>query len=716
MKINSQNVSIATEKFAVDPSEEQGLNLNEIKEIIGRRIPLILLITISTSILGVIKVSSNPSIYSGYFEIFSEPVTIETIVSSSSDTRMQETKEQISAVKLDQVQLKVLTSPKLLNPVVEELQPKYPTINYGHLIKELKLKPNENDNVLEVSYSAPDEQQVMDVLQTISQTYLDYSLQSRQSGVNRGIEFLEVQIPELRSEVEELQQQKEKLQKKYMFGDFVTRGEHLTNRLNQLGSQQQDNRAELSQLKNSAVRLEQELAQKLTTSTTAFEVATYRYNQLIQRLENVDSQIALRSAVLSELNPEIQVLYQQKANIINLIEQESNTIRDKINKQIQQLEERDRIYTEDMADIGQQIQQWSSISNDYDIIQGQLELASQKLQESIIQRNSFLVDAAQKQAPWSLLTPVNKSGVNSASLINSGVLGASLGLLVGMGIAITLEKLEDKIYNTSKIKQIANLPILGMIPFESASQKKLLQHNHVSQSNTNKRSETPDSAIQTYRNHPYLQDLISSSVEAFRFSGANLGLFDADNPLQSILVTSAVTGEGKTSVAFNLAKTVAELGQRVLIVDTDMHSQNSMSDRLKLSNVSGLSDFLLENYLELHHLIQKLPIEENLYVLTTGNLKTKSDPSRLLASTKMQKLNTDLKAHFDLIIYDVAPLVDYADVSLLKTIVDGVILVTGLGKLQSTKLEQALTQLAIANLPVLGVVINQVTSTSLIKI
>ena len=709
MNINSQNIPIVTESYPFDSGEEKGLNLVEIKDSVLRRIPLILITTIATTTLGILKVADNPSIYSGYFEIFSEPVTIETKVSSSSDSRAQETKEEISAVKLDDVQLKLLTSPQLINPIAEKLQSKYPNVSYAHLVSQLKLQPDEDEQVLEVSYSAPDKKQVLDVLETVSQAYLDYSLQTRQTGVNRGIDFLDLQIPKLKQEVEELQLQREYLQNKYNFGDFGTQGEHLSDRLNHLGSQKQDNQDQLIQMKNLAARLEQEFDRELTTSTTAFELATYRYNQLIKRLEQIDSQIALKSTIWSDSNPEIEDLRQKRANLISLIDLESNTIRNKLNNRIKVLEERDRIYAKNIAGVQQQIQQWSAISNDYQIIQGQLELATKKLQESIIQRNSFEVDAAQKQAPWSLLTPVKETGVNSASIVNSGVLGASLGLLLGIGIAIALDKLEDKIYDASKIRQISNLPILGVIPFDSASKKKLLAQTYSDQfTMTEEESELSASEIRPYRQNLNLVNLISSSVESFRFSGANLGLFDADNQIKSLMITSAVAGEGKTSVAFNLAKTVAEFGQRVLLIDTDLRNQRNMTHKMELSHVGGLNNFLLENYLDFQPLLQKLPLEDNLFILTSGNAETSVDSSRLLASSKMQQLSDNLKAHFDLIIYDVAPLVDYADVSLLKTAVDGVILVTGLGKLQSEKLQEALTQLAISNIPVLGVVMNHV--------
>jgi Mrp family chromosome partitioning ATPase len=129
-----------------------------------------------------------------------------------------------------------------------------------------------------------------------------------------------------------------------------------------------------------------------------------------------------------------------------------------------------------------------------------------------------------------------------------------------------------------------------------------------------------------------------------------------------------------------------------------------------LTSNQGLSDLLLSDDLNAHCVIQKSSLEENLFILSSGNTNNNIDTSKLLAAAKMRELMEELKQHFELVIYDVSSIVDYADVNLLANKTDGVVLVTGLVKLQALKLKEAINQLNISKTPILGVLINKITA------
>jgi capsular exopolysaccharide synthesis family protein len=176
------------------------------------------------------------------------------------------------------------------------------------------------------------------------------------------------------------------------------------------------------------------------------------------------------------------------------------------------------------------------------------------------------------------------------------------------------------------------------------------------------------------------------------------------------MITSAISGEGKSTVAINIAKTAAALGRRVLVVDTDMRSAHELSAPQASTN-RGLSNLLLNKNLNFDEVIQQSPLEDNLFILSSGNYSSIiDDPSRVLASPKMWNLMEEFKNHFDLVIYDSSPMIEFADVSLLAPKTDGVVLVTGLGKLQTIKFKEALDKLSLSNTPVLGILINKVTA------
>jgi polysaccharide biosynthesis transport protein len=141
-----------------------------------------------------------------------------------------------------------------------------------------------------------------------------------------------------------------------------------------------------------------------------------------------------------------------------------------------------------------------------------------------------------------------------------------------------------------------------------------------------------------------------------------------------------------------------------LLVDTDLRYP-SLHERLLLPNQEGLTDLLSQDTIELNNAIQRSPLEDNLFILTAGSLS--ADPTRLLASVKMQELMKTLQAAFDLVIYKAPSLSEFADSYLLANYTNGILFVAGLGKLKRPLLEQALDELKISATPILGIVANR---------
>jgi capsular exopolysaccharide synthesis family protein len=145
------------------------------------------------------------------------------------------------------------------------------------------------------------------------------------------------------------------------------------------------------------------------------------------------------------------------------------------------------------------------------------------------------------------------------------------------------------------------------------------------------------------------------------------------------------------------------MGQRVLLVDANLRFP-TLHKRVGLMNIQGLTDVISAD-LEWSNVIERSPIEDNLFVLSAGPIPP--DPVRLLASQKMQELMDQLQASFDLVIYDTPPLLGFADANLLAANTNGVILVAGLGNLKRTVFQQALEEIQVSGTPILGVVANK---------
>lgn len=706
MKTNHYSeIKSIPQNFAIDEAEEGRLNLIAIRDTILRQIHIIGGITAIIASLALYQALRRVPNYQASFEILSEPVTIETKVTSQS----RETTEAITADKLDEVQIKTLKSPKLIQEIIDKLSHKYPNLNYSSMVSSLDLKTtNQELTVLAVSYKDPNKEQVKDVLNTISEVYLTYSLLKRQSGVNKGLEFLNQQIPVIQTKIDGLNQQLDQLRTGYNLIDPKIQAVQLSQRLDNLINQQLQYKTQLEKTQKLADIATKELNQQATTSTMAMQLGTSRYNNLLGDLKAIDQKIAQQSAIFSEQNPQIQTLQEQRRKIIALIDQEKAVIQQKINNQIEMQRNQQKNNQEEIANVEQNLQEWSEVTRKFEKINRQMAITERQLNQLLVQRESLRLEASQKEAPWRLLTPPGEPQTDAASTANYVVLGTLLGLLIGMGAALIIDKYQNLVYTTNQLREITDLPILGIIPFDRSNQKlsfrqiiKLIQPSD---------SQEQESAIQVYNRNPIVNNLLSSSVEAFRFFGANLGLFEDNNSINSLIVTSAVSGEGKSTVVLNLAKATTAIGGRVLVVDADMRSPCKLTTSMALTSNQGLSDLLLSDNLNANRIIQQSSLEENLFILPSGNINNNIDTSKLLASAKMRELMEELKQHFELVIYDVSSIVDYADVNLLANKTDGVVLVTGLGKLQTLKLKEAINQLTISKTPILGILINKITA------
>ena len=694
-------------------SEEGGLNLADFKDRIFRQIHVVLGITLAISSLAFLKAINRTSTYQAEFEILSEPVTIETKVTSSG-SQSRETTEEITAVTLNEVQIKTLQSPPVIMSVVEKLQNKYPEIDYNTIVDQLSLEANQQETVLEVVYRNSDRELVEDVLETLKVVYLDYSLQRRQLGVNRGLEFLNQQIPNIQAKVDELNQKLQRLRTQYNFIEPKIQGVQLSERIDNLIAKEIEKEFQLEETQKLAANALKELDEQSTTSTTAMEVGTEQYNELLQKLQEIDREIADASAIYSDNSFEMQILQDRRQATVALIDKEIATIQQKLNNKIQLQQEQVQTIDEEITSAQQQLQEWSGVTKEYETIDRQMNITIQQLNELLIQREALRLESAQKDAPWRLLTPVGEARKDAASTANYIALGTLLGLLVGTAIALIIDRYQNLIYNPSKVQEITNRPILGIIPFDRAnldvSSQKLPFQNIVKLIQPSE-SESKFSKIQIYQENSALSKLSSPSVEAFRFLGANLSLHQVEQEdIHSLIITSAISAEGKSTVALNLAQAKATMGAKVLIVEADMRNHSKLSNAMMLNVNNGLSDLLLSDELSPKQVIKRSSLDKNLFILTSGNTNSNFDTSKLLASPKMRNLMEELNLNFDLVIYDVASVVEHADVSLLANKTDGVILVTGLGKIQALKLEEAMNQLNISRIPVLGVVVNKITA------
>ena len=274
----------------------------------------------------------------------------------------------------------------------------------------------------------------------------------------------------------------------------------------------------------------------------------------------------------------------------------------------------------------------------------------------------------------------------------------SLGL--GVGVALFLEYLDDTVHSTEEVERLLHLPALAVIPAASAAggRRFLAAQGALQKRNGNHASDNAELLMNV--------DGRSPLAEAYRHLRTSVLLSTAGRAPRSLLITSSLPGEGKTTTAVNTAVSLAQTGSSVCIIDADMRRPRlrsifGLSDRPGLSSI--LSNDMTES--EMLALISKDEVS-GLSVLTSGPIPP--NPAELLGSDQMRRLMTALQAQFTHVVVDSPPITSFTDGVLIASIVDGVLLVVHGGKSSRHIVKRARQLLNDVGAKIFGVVLNNV--------
>jgi succinoglycan biosynthesis transport protein ExoP len=265
-------------------------------------------------------------------------------------------------------------------------------------------------------------------------------------------------------------------------------------------------------------------------------------------------------------------------------------------------------------------------------------------------------------------------------ILTNTLLTAVLGALAGAGLAFLLEYLDDTVKSPEDL-QATGLGAIGVVQRVGGDGKK---------------TESPIFAISQPK---------SLAAEAYRTLRTNLQFSTLDTPLRSLVVTSAVATEGKTTTAANLAVVMAQAGNRIVLVDGDLR-RPSAHKLFNLPNKTGLTTALVEDPQALNGYLQETGIE-NLRVLTAGPIPP--NPQELLGSQRMEELLHRLEDEADVVVLDTPPTLVVSDANVLAARASGVLMVVNTNKTRRAAVRQAVDGLRKVGANLLGCVLNMVS-------
>ncbi|MDX6693591.1 MAG: polysaccharide biosynthesis transport protein, partial [Blastocatellia bacterium] len=279
------------------------------------------------------------------------------------------------------------------------------------------------------------------------------------------------------------------------------------------------------------------------------------------------------------------------------------------------------------------------------------------------------------------------------------VLALVLSLGFGMAFAIFLEYLNDTVRSTEDVEKMLRLPTLAVIPaigdLKGPGRRLLPGGGGKKDANWRNSNELLLDA-----------DARSPLAEAYRHLRTSVLLSTAGRPPKTLLITSSVPSEGKTTTAVNTAISLAQTGAKVLVIDADMrrprlHSLFDVEKRLGLSSIlsNEMSEAEIFSMIEQHE-------QSGLYLLTAGPIPP--NPAELIGSEQMRALIGKLEPTFNHIIIDSPPIASFTDGVLIASIVDGVLLVVHGGKSTRDVVRRSQQLLHDVGAKIFGVVLNNV--------
>ena len=556
-----------------------------------------------------------------------------------------------------------------------------------HFLDSASVSPVRRSNLVEVSFYSHNPNLAALIANRLAADYIDQNLQVKWDETLKASEWLSVRLVELKAKLEKSEDalQAYAQANSIVFIDDKKNAE--TSRLDQL-------QTELT--KAQADRFEKESVYSLLQAGRIDDVPGVLSNKLIQdlefRLAESERDYAQLTTVVKPDYPKALQLKRQVDTLREALDRYKKALTQNIVDDYRAALAREKYLVDAVRSQVKVVNQIAERSITYNILKREVD-TNKQLYEGLLQRlKEAQVSAGLKASNIRIVDPaeVPKGRVRPRVALNL-TLGVIFGL--GLGIALTLlqERLDNTVKTTDEVEQRLRLPALGVLP------KFTLDGAN--------RGEAQSLATTTEGVGPATPAIVTSpaALEAFRSLRTSI-LLSAPPVPKSILITSALPGEGKTTVTVNLGVTLASLGSKVVIVDCDMR-RPSCHRSTGVENRPGFVQSLT-GHLEVLASILPVPNVENLSVIPCGLIPP--NPAEILSSPMAAALLRQLRDQFDYVLVDSPPLLSVADSRILATLTDAVALVVRAYSTPYEAVRRARALLQATGARILGIALNHV--------
>lgn len=645
------------------------------------------------------------------FKIPSFNVVGSNLLSSKSEgsgdlTSLVSTQNPIST------QMEVITSPSILQTTIDKLKLRNDEgepLTPDKLKSALKLKIIGGTDVLEITYKSRNPKETAAVVNKIMNEFLENDILSNRVEAEAARQFMDRQLPTNQNAVRRAEAS---LRRFKQTNNIVDLSEEIISAVKVIGilDEQINNvKAELAQVTAQTQQLNQQLN---ITSKEAMAMSAISQSPAIQgiltQIQDTERQLAIESSRFQDNNPIITSLEAKKVNLNNILQQQilatvgseikvspgllqigelkQTLIQDFIQSEVQRLGLNQKYislyksrsaYQQRLKVVPQLAENQRELERKVEVAQSTYQTLLKKVQELQVAENN---NTANARIIALAKVPEKPAGGKKVIVLAIGVL---FGAFLGTTTILLLEMRDRSLKTLQEIRDIFGYTLLGILP--SLSKKSLFWHQNAD-------STTPEIAA---KDAP--QSLTS---EMYRVTQANLRLLSSDTVIKSIVVTSSISKEGKSTVAANLATVISQLGRKVLLIDADLRVP-TQHHFWQISNSPGLSEVLVA---QVEYSNSIFRVMDNLDVLPAG--VRPPNPLALLDSKRMAALIEEFSSAYDFVIIDTPPLLVGADAVTVSQMTDGMLLVARPGMIDYHNANTAKEMLKRSNYNVLGLLVN----------
>ncbi len=590
----------------------------------------------------------------------------------------------------------LMRSPLLLGPVAQRQGIPLGALQGGLAINQESASVA---NVLNVSLRWPDPAKGKVILRQLAKDYTAFSLTQRQAAVNSGVRFLDEQAPAIEARVQKLSLEMLKFRERNNFVDPATAAgqilgarEGLVNQLRTLQNEQVQLDSQLKSIQTGKLQftpsgaptaLEQLGRNSVLVpgrASSGAEAARGTATPL-DLLNQFEQELATAKGTYKENSPIVQSLLARRNQLLPVVQrQAADAVKARLLSNVAQQDELNRqilLLSENFRNNPQKMSEFENINQ-------RLAIAREQYSSYIQARERYRLEMARSITPWEVIGPPDFGSSPVEPNIQRNLLRAiMIGLLAGLGAAILREKTDNVFHTPMEVEKELQLPVLGLIPYLP------LEPGVDIATSISKMSSSERFAI---------KESLRSLFTTFR-------LLRADNNIRMVGITSSTQGEGKSTAVAVFARTLADLGLKVLVVDSDMRLP-MQARYLGAEQGEGLSTLLSDSARKPTEFIHS--IVENLDVLPAG--PKPPDPAKLLNSSRSKEIMEEIRAlpGYDIIVVDAPPCLMLADPILIGEKLDGILFLVGLGKVSRELAPQASRRIKASGVDVLGIICNQV--------